>query len=96
MAIKAQALADFIAEFTFPDEENLSPEAKRWTIQTDSLSAQGRGGAGVIVTTPDGGKAQIWSSTEIPGYEQRGRIRRYTNGAEAWKGPWNQAPVSSE
>ena len=32
MAIKAQALADFIAEFTFPDEKNPSPKAERWTI----------------------------------------------------------------
>ena len=31
-AIKAQALADFIAEFTFPDEKNPSPKAERWTI----------------------------------------------------------------
>ena len=52
-AIKAQALADFIVEFTFPDEENLIPEAERWTIQTDGLSAQGRGGVGVVVTAPN-------------------------------------------
>ena len=32
MVIKAQALADFIAEFTFPDEKNPSPKAERWTI----------------------------------------------------------------
>ena len=38
-AIKAQALADFIAEFTLPDEENLSLEAERWTIQIDGSSA---------------------------------------------------------
>ena len=31
-AIKAQALAGFIAEFTFPDEDDLNNEAKRWTI----------------------------------------------------------------
>ena len=42
-AIKAQALADFIAEFTFPDENNLTNGAKRWKIQTDSLSAQKKG-----------------------------------------------------
>ena len=29
----------FIAKFTLPDEENLSPEAERWTIQTDGSSA---------------------------------------------------------
>ena len=31
-AIKAQALADFIAEFTFLDEDSLTNEAERWTI----------------------------------------------------------------
>ena len=54
-AIKAQTLADFIAEFTFPDEDNLTNEAERWTIQTDGLSAQKGGGVGVVITTPDGG-----------------------------------------
>ena len=53
-AIKAQALADFIVEFTFPDENNLTNGAKRWTIQIDGLSAQKRGGVGVIITAPDG------------------------------------------
>ena len=31
-AIKAQALVDFIAEFTLPDENNLTNETERWTI----------------------------------------------------------------
>ena len=53
-AIKAQALADFMAEFTFPDEDNLTNDAKRWTIQTDGSSAQKRGRVGVVITTPDG------------------------------------------
>ena len=44
--IKAQALADFIADFTFPDEDNLTNEAERWTIQTDDSSAQKRGRVG--------------------------------------------------
>ena len=52
-AIKAQALADFIAEFTFPDEDNPTNEAERWTIQTDDSSAQTRGRVGVVITTPD-------------------------------------------
>ena len=38
-AIKAQALADFIAEFTFPDEGSPADDTKRWTIQTNSSSA---------------------------------------------------------
>ena len=53
-AIKAQALADFIAEFTFPDEDNPTNNSKRWTIQTDGSSAQKRGGVRVVITTPDG------------------------------------------
>ena len=53
-AIKAQALADFIAEFTFPDKDNPTNDAKQWTIQTDGSSAQKRGGVGVVITTPDG------------------------------------------
>ena len=39
MAIKAQALENFIAEFTFPDEGSPADDAKRWTIQTDGSSA---------------------------------------------------------
>ena len=45
-AIKAQALADFIAKFTSPDEDRLINEVGRWTIQTDGSSAQKRGGVG--------------------------------------------------
>ena len=37
--IKAQALADFIAEFTLPDEDRIPDEVDRWTIQTDGSSA---------------------------------------------------------
>ena len=54
MAIKAQALADFIVEFTFPNEDNLTNEAEWWTIQTDGSSGQKRGRVGVVITTPDG------------------------------------------
>ena len=53
IAIRTQALADFIIEFTFTDKENPNHEAKRWTIQIDGLSAQRRGGVGVVITTPD-------------------------------------------
>ena len=53
-AIKAQALADFIAEFTLPDEDKITNEVDRWTIQTDGSSAQKKGGAGVVITTLDG------------------------------------------
>ena len=47
-------MADFIAEFTFPDEDSPTNDAKRWMIQTDGSSAQKIGGVGVVITTPDG------------------------------------------
>ena len=39
IAIKAQALADFIVKFTIPDEENAPNEMERWMVQTDFSSA---------------------------------------------------------
>ena len=53
-AIKAQALADFIAKFIIPDSDNLTNETEQWTIQINGLSAQKRRGVGVIITAPDG------------------------------------------
>ena len=41
-AIKAQALADFIAKFTFLNEDSLTNETK-WIVQTDGSLAQKRG-----------------------------------------------------
>ena len=49
-----QALADFIAEFTLPDDDRITDEVDRWAIQTDGSSAQKKGGVGVVITTPDG------------------------------------------
>ena len=50
--IKAQVLADFITKFKIPDKEKAQDEVERWTIQTNELSAQKRGGLGVIIITP--------------------------------------------
>ena len=52
--IKTQALADFIAKFTFTNEVNPNHEAERWTIQTNGSLTQRRGGVGVVITTHDG------------------------------------------
>ena len=46
-------MASFIVEFTFPDEDNLTNEAERWTIQTDGSSAQKTGGVKAVITTLD-------------------------------------------
>ena len=59
-AIKAQALANFITEFTIPDEEEATnkvgatDKVEKWTIKTDSSSVWKRGGVGVIIITPEG------------------------------------------
>ena len=46
-------MADFIAEFTLPNEDNFTNQTERWTIQTDGSLAQKKGGVRVVITTPD-------------------------------------------
>uniref|UniRef100_A0A2N9G5B1 RNA-directed DNA polymerase n=1 Tax=Fagus sylvatica TaxID=28930 RepID=A0A2N9G5B1_FAGSY len=56
-AIKAQALADFIAEFTSKDDEPTETEdckAPRWTVHTDGSSTKNAGGIGIIIKSPEG------------------------------------------
>ena len=57
IAIKAQALADFIAEFT-PSNDNLErvEDSKKWVIHVDGLSMQHAGGIGVVLQSPEGDK----------------------------------------
>ena len=50
-AIKAQALADFIAEFTTPEDANRQEDL--WTINIDGSSTQQGGGAGIVITSPE-------------------------------------------
>uniref|UniRef100_A0A2N9F1B6 Uncharacterized protein n=1 Tax=Fagus sylvatica TaxID=28930 RepID=A0A2N9F1B6_FAGSY len=53
-AIKAQALADFIAEFTHPWEEEGEPEQlETWTVNIDGSSTKEMGGAGIILVSPE-------------------------------------------
>ena len=48
--IKAQALANFVAEFTMADQD---PESNYWTVYMDGLLAVGVGGIGVILLSPE-------------------------------------------
>ena len=53
-AIKAQALADFIAEFT-PSHGDLEVvEDKKWIIHVNGSSTQHAGGIGVMLQSPKG------------------------------------------
>ena len=53
-AIKAQALADFIAEFTHPwKEEEQSEEDKAWTVNIDRSSTKEMSGARIVLVSPE-------------------------------------------
>ena len=52
--IKAQALADFIAEFTHPwKEEEQSEEDKAWTVNIDRSSTKEMSGARIVLVSPE-------------------------------------------
>uniref|UniRef100_A0A2N9IAH4 Uncharacterized protein n=1 Tax=Fagus sylvatica TaxID=28930 RepID=A0A2N9IAH4_FAGSY len=54
--IKAQALADFIAEFTSKDDEPTEDveQTSRWTMNIDGLSTKDSGGIGIVLKSPEG------------------------------------------
>jgi ribonuclease HI len=54
-AIKAQALADFIAEFTVTEDEPSEEKPdEEWEIEIDGSSIKGAGGVGIVFKTPEG------------------------------------------
>ena len=55
-AIKTQALADFIAEFTPSHNESEVVENKKWIIHVDGSSTQHAKGIGVVLQSPEGDK----------------------------------------
>ena len=75
-AIKAQALVNFITEFTHLDEDSLTNEAEWWTIQTDGLSAQKRGGVGVVITAPNGEVLKYGVQLKFPAINNEAEYER--------------------
>ena len=61
-SVKSQALSDFVAECTFSTDLGIikepSPTDKSWTLFTDGSSTTSAGGAGIILTSPEGFKVQ--------------------------------------
>ncbi|XP_050280380.1 uncharacterized protein LOC126721382 [Quercus robur] len=55
-AIKAQALADFIAEFTPCYEDLGEGEYNKWVVHVDGSSTLYAGGIGVVLQSPEGDK----------------------------------------
>ena len=64
-AIKGQVVADFIAEYTQPEDEGAEGQ-KLWIIHTDGSSNQCSGGAGVVVLTPEGDKIECMIRLDFP------------------------------
>ena len=56
-AIKGQIVADFIAEYTQPEDKGVEGQ-KLWSIHTDGSLNQHSGGAGVVILTPEGDKIE--------------------------------------
>ncbi|KAF7151789.1 hypothetical protein RHSIM_Rhsim02G0177900 [Rhododendron simsii] len=55
IAIKAQVLADFLAEYTYPEPEELpKKESKYWVLQVDGSTTKDASGVGLILTSPKG------------------------------------------
>ncbi|XP_059446338.1 uncharacterized protein LOC132177877 [Corylus avellana] len=53
-AVKGQALADFVVEFTNIQDQEDWPKESTWVIYVDGSSTKRNGGAGVVIITPDG------------------------------------------
>ena len=49
-AIKVQALADFVAEFTMVDQD---PKSDYWKVYTNGLSAAGVSCVGMLLLSPE-------------------------------------------
>uniref|UniRef100_A0A2N9H0M9 Uncharacterized protein n=1 Tax=Fagus sylvatica TaxID=28930 RepID=A0A2N9H0M9_FAGSY len=56
VTIKAQTLADFIAEFTLKDDEPTEDveQTSKWTVNIDGSSTKDAGGVGIVLKSPEG------------------------------------------
>ncbi|KAL0312867.1 UNVERIFIED_CONTAM: hypothetical protein Sradi_5686000 [Sesamum radiatum] len=62
-AVKAQALADFIVEFT---GERSQDEKKGWLLHVDGSPNASNGGAGVLLQAPDGVEIEVAARLSFP------------------------------
>ena len=65
--IKAQALADFIAEFT-PSQDDLSTDEgnEMWVVNVDGSSTLYAGGVGIVLKSPEGDKLEYAARLQYP------------------------------
>ena len=65
VAIKAQVLANFIAEFTYPCKEE-EPPMEIWTVQIDGSATKKVEGVGVVLIPPKGEKLKYAVRLQLP------------------------------
>ncbi|XP_058761637.1 uncharacterized protein LOC131635050 [Vicia villosa] len=63
-ALKAQVLADFVAEMAFP--ETSACNAKKWTLYVDGYSSSSGSGAGIILEIGEGTLIEVSLSLSFP------------------------------
>ncbi|XP_058726507.1 uncharacterized protein LOC131597862 [Vicia villosa] len=63
-ALKAQVLADFVAEMAFPETTNNN--ARRWTLYVDGASSSNGSGAGIILENGEGTLIEVSLSLSFP------------------------------
>jgi ribonuclease HI len=64
--IKAQILADFIAEFNNLPESQETPEKEAWIAYVDGSSMKSQSGAGVALITPDKDEIAVTLNLDFP------------------------------
>ena len=69
-AIKSQALADFVAEWTEIQQPLSDTILDHWKMYFDGSLKLGGAGAGVLLISPDGKTTQVRPSDIMAGYQQ--------------------------
>ena len=64
-AIKGQAVADFIAEYTQLEGKE-ARDLRQWSIHTDGSSNRNTGGVGVVIQIPEGDKIECMIQLDFP------------------------------
>ena len=64
-AVKGQAVADFIAEYTQLEGKG-AKDLRQWSIHIDESSNHNAGGASVVIQTPEGDKIKCMIRLDFP------------------------------
>ena len=93
--IKAQALADFIAEFTpsCGDIEGME-DSKKWVVHVDGSSTQHVGGIGVVFQFPEGDKLKHKILLQYQATNNEVEYEALHKGLE-WLSLWKRSQYSS-